>query len=253
MLANHLQRCNYNTRGAYYIIWFLIICLTFWKDQYLPWLRNFTYNILRGKYDQSKDDSKLRKAIAADRAGRPHPFTDLLRTVTLLVPPPANLRKKLVEECPALAIDAYSGRYTAFRPEDLDEFENAAPATDFTCFLPAQIDRLTIHATESNFRSFKGVAPIFNPTHFHLKSLEILAMAWRVDYSVIQPSWLALEYLVMEDVLPLRPEQGDMTEGASTISKLLKQSLTELRMIRCCHTIPFLPASTRDGGPDSQV
>ncbi|KZP29767.1 hypothetical protein FIBSPDRAFT_926904, partial [Athelia psychrophila] len=125
------------------------------------------------------DAKKVAKAEAADRAGRPNPFSDLLRTLTLHAPPPANLLAQLKKETPALEIEAYSGSI-AFAEEELDDPEVHQPIT--SCYVPVPIDKLAIHTKERDFRSFAGVAAVFNPTHFHLKSLEALAMTWRTNF-----------------------------------------------------------------------
>lgn len=149
----------------------------------MPYLRNFTYDILPGEYHLPRNAKKDAKAVAADRAGRPNPFSDLLRTLTLHVPPPASLLAQLKQEAPALEIDPYSGP-TAFNEKEMDDLDSKGSTNPphTTCYVPIPIDKLVIHTKERNFRSFKSVAAIFDPTHFHLKSLEKLAMAWRTSY-----------------------------------------------------------------------
>ncbi|KAF7966057.1 hypothetical protein HWV62_40248 [Athelia sp. TMB] len=187
-------------------------------NQYLAYIRNFTFDVLKGKYEQFREEAKVADAtaLAGDRAGRPNPFTDALRTLTLHIPPPNELHVKLEKEIPALAVSP-RGVGIAYTEDDfdaeVDEAEKRIPS--FTCYVPIRLEKLTIHADETTFRSFKDVANLFNPTHFHLKSLEKFAMAWRVNYSVIKSSWSALEHILLEDALPLRPEQGDMGEGVA--------------------------------------
>ena len=186
------------------------------QNQYFLYLRNFTFNVLKGEYEQFREEGKVAdaKALAGDRAGRPNLFTDTLRTLTLLVPPPNKLHTKLEKEIPSLSVsprDVGTVHTEDHFDIELDKAEKRTPF--FTCYVPIRLEKLTIHADEATFHSFKDIAKLLNPTNFHLKSLEKFAMAWRVDYSVIKSSWSALEYILLEDALPLRPEQGDMGEG----------------------------------------
>lgn len=141
------------------------------------------------------------------------------------MPPPTNLIAKLTKENPQLKVNARTGRSFESDEEEFDD-DDSEPGDDLpwtSCYIPIRLDKLTIHARESNFHRFKGIAELLDPTHFHLKSMEKLAMVWRTKYTVIPASWLAMESLLMEDVVPLRPEMGDMTEGMPTKSSLQTQ------------------------------
>ncbi|KAK4701690.1 hypothetical protein P7C70_g4537, partial [Phenoliferia sp. Uapishka_3] len=124
-----------------------------------------------------------------------NPSLSNLKSLRCCVPPPPTFTNNLVALQPHLERDPADGW-------------SLSPT-----FIPIEIASLQFDTIKDDYGRFGGIARLFNPVEYVVRSLEPWSRCWREKKCVPLISWVSLTSITFENCLPLRPDMGDMPES----------------------------------------